>query len=163
MRVSIIAAMDEEQGIGKDNDLLFRIKEDFKRMRELTMGHPIIMGRRTFYSIGRVLPGRTNIIISRNPDNLQNTEDAVYAENLEKAIEIAKESIGNDEIFIFGGGMIFREALEKSLINRLYLTIVEGDYGADTFFPEYPEFKKVVSEEKREADGYKYTFLTLEK
>jgi len=162
-RVSIIVAIDEKRGIGKNNDLLFKISEDFKRMKSLTTGHAIIMGRRTFESIGRVLPNRTNIIVTHDPDF--NIAGATMSFSLEDALEKAKESPGAEEIFIFGGGQIFKEALEKGLVDRLYLTIVKGDYGADTFFPDYSQFgfTKKIEEEARESDGHQYSFVTLEK
>ncbi len=182
-KISIIVAIDERRGIGKDNKLLFKIPEDFKRMKELTSGHAIIMGRRTFDSIGRVLPDRTNFIISRDPRF--KVDGAFMAYSLEDAIEKSikyhvssikydgKEKIPDtkymihnteNEVFIFGGGQIFKEALEKSLVDRLYLTVVKGDYGADTFFPDYTQFgfTKIIEKEEHEEEGYKYTFLTLE-
>ncbi len=160
-RVSIVVAIDEKKGIGKNNDLLFRIPEDFKRMKELTTDHPVVMGRKTFESIGRVLPDRTNVIITRDPK--YKISGAVVVASLEEGLEIAKRSEGADEIIVFGGGQIFKEALDKNMIDRLYLTVVEGDYGADVFFPNYSKFTKVIEEIDREADGYKYKFLTLEK
>ena len=162
-RISIIVAIDEKRGIGKRNDLLVKIPEDFKRMRELTSGHAIIMGRKTFESIGHVLPNRTNIIITR--DIHFTIEGAIVCSSLEEGLEKAKGGPGDDEIFIFGGRQIFQESLEKGLVDRLYLTVVKGDYGADTFFPEYEQFGFTNSIEKveRKADGYQYTFITLEK
>lgn len=185
-KVSIIVAIDEKRGIGKNNDLLFKIPEDFKRLKTITNGHPIIMGKKTFDSIGRVLPNRTNIIVTRNPEF--QFEGAVVAHSLEEGIEVGKkveqkrlsspttigdpEPIldsrlrGNDkigEVFIFGGGQLFRESIEKGLVDRIYLTVVKGDYGADTFFPDYSAFSKIIEKEEREADGYQYTFLTIEK
>ena len=160
-RISIIVAVDEKNGIGKNNDLLFKIPRDFKRMKEKTSGHPLIMGRKTFESIGRVLPNRTNIIVTR--DSSFQFEGAVVVSSLEEGLEKAKEAPGADEIFIFGGGQIFKEALEKSLVDRLYLTVVNGDYHADTFFPDYSEFTKVIEKEENEEDGYQYSFVTLEK
>jgi dihydrofolate reductase len=160
-KVSIIVAIDEKRGIGKNNDLLFKIAEDFQRMRTLTSGHPIIMGKRTFDSIGRILPKRTNIIVTRNPEF--QFEGAVIAHSLEEALSKAQGEEGEEEIFIFGGGQLFKEALEKDVVDRLYLTVVKGDYGADTFFPDYSKFTKVIEKEEKEAEGYVYTFLTLEK
>ena len=158
-RISAIAAMDSNRGIGKDNQLLFKIPEDFKRMKELTFGHPIIMGRKTFESIGRVLAGRTNIVITR--DTTYEVPGAIICHSLEEAIKVAKEK-DNKEIFIFGGAQVFEEALP--LIDRLYLTLVEGNFQADTFFPEYePFFKKVLFEKHDEFDSLKYTFLDLER
>ena len=157
--ISIICAIDSKRGIGKDNQLLFKIPEDFRRMKDLTFGHPIIMGRKTYESIGRVLAGRTNIIITHNAG--YKVEGAIVSSSLEQAVKIAKEK--NDrEIFIFGGGQIFAEAMP--LVNRLYLTIAEGDFGADTFFPEYePFFQKILFEKSGEFDNLKYTFLDLER
>jgi dihydrofolate reductase len=181
--ISIICAMDEKRGIGKDGEIPWHISEDFARVKKLTMGHPLIMGRRTFESIGRILPGRTNIIITQNSKfkikNLASQEDALrsYVVNsLEEAIEVAKKSPRNDEIFIFGGGQIFKEAMEKNLVSRLYLTIVQahldsplesparqGDFNADTFFPDYSEFNKLISEEALDNGEHKYKFIELEK
>jgi dihydrofolate reductase len=163
--ISIVAAMDEKRGIGKGNDLLFKIPEDFERMRALTTGHPIIMGRRTFESIGRVLPNRYNIVITRDPDfefHGLSGDKGTIVNSLENAVNEAKKAPGSEEIIIFGGGQVFKEAIEKGLVDFLYLTIVKGDYGADTFFPEYPGFK-IVKEEKREKDGFAYSFVDLEK
>lgn len=165
MKVSLIVAMDEKRGIGKDNDLLFRIPEDAKRMRELTQGHPLVMGRKTFESLGRLLPNRTHIVVTRNPDSLKNLsyqpEEIVLS--VKEGIEIAKNYPGQDEIFIFGGGQIYAESLKEGLVDKLYLTIVEGNYNADTFFPDYSEFKKVISEKSSQNEKYKYKFLDLER
>lgn len=157
-RISAIVAMDEKKGIGKDNHLLFKIPEDFKRMKNLTFGHPIIMGRKTFESIGRVLDGRTNIIITR--DLSYEVPGAVVVRSLEEAVKLAKEK-DQREIFIFGGGQVFQEAMP--MIDRLYLTIAQGDFGADTFFPDYSAFKKVLYEKDAEFDILKYKFLDLER
>lgn len=162
--ISIVAAMDEKRGIGKGNDLLFKIPEDFERMKSLTMGKAIIMGRRTFESIGRILPGRYNIVITRDEGykigGLKNGENGTIVSSLEEAIKEANKQ-GKD-VVVFGGGQVFKEALEKGLVDALHLTLVEGDYGADTFFPEYSGFK-TVREESRESDGFKYKFVDLEK
>lgn len=159
MRISAIAALDSTRAIGKDNQLLFKIPEDFARMKRLTSGHPIIMGRKTFESIGRPLPNRTNIVITR--DEKYQAEGIFVVHSLEESLELAKGKPGSDEVFIFGGAQIFQEALP--VINRLYLTLVEGDYYGDTFFPDYSAFTKVIEKEERQADGYFYTFLTLER
>ena len=165
--VSIIVAMDEKRGIGKNNDLLFKIPEDGKRVREKTSGHPIVMGRKTFESLGRLLPNRTHIVVTRDPSTLDNLsyQPHFVVGSVKEGVEVAlRQAQGkNEEIFIFGGGQIYAESLKENLVDRLYLTIVEGDYGADTFFPEYPEFTKVLENEKKESDGYRYAFLTLEK
>lgn len=158
--ISIIVALDEKRGIGKNNDLLFRIPQDFTRMKTLTSGHPLVMGRKTFESIGRPLPQRTNIVITR--DKTYQKEGIICIHSLEEGIEVAKKSPGNEEIFIFGGGKVFEEALEKNLVNRLYLTLVKGDFGADTFFPDYSQFTKEIEREDHEDGEYRYSFVTLE-
>lgn len=158
-RISAIAAMDSKRGIGKENKLLFKIPEDFMRMKELTFGHPLIMGRKTFESIGRVLQGRTNIIITR--DTTYEVPGAIVVHSLEEAIKEAREK-DSKEIFIFGGAQVFEEALP--LIDRLYLTLVEGDFQADTFFPDYePFFPEVILEKEGEFEGLKYKFLDVER
>jgi len=160
MKVSIIAAMDEKQGIGKNNDLLFKILEDFKRMKELTFGHPLIMGRKTYESIGRPLPNRTNIVITRDED--YEAHGCILVHSLDEALKSAQGEKGDDEIFIFGGGQIFKEALERKIVDRLYLTFVKGDFGADTFFPDYSQFTKVLKKEEGKSGDYTYTFVDLE-
>ncbi len=157
-RISAIVAIDSRRGIGKDNQLLFKIPEDFKRMKNLTFGHPIIMGRKTFESIGRTLPGRTNIIITR--DASYEVPGGIVVGSLEEALREAREK-DSREIFIFGGGQVFEEAMP--IIDRLYLTVVDGDFGADTFFPDYSSFKKVLYEKHGEFDILKYRFLDLER
>ena len=169
--ISIVVAIDSKNGIGKKNALLFKIPEDYQRMKKLIFGHPLVMGRKTFESIGRVLPENTSIIITQNPDyqfpDFVKTKDekakCMVVNSLEEGIEKAKTVPGSDHIVIFGGGQIFKEALEKNLVDRLYLTVVEGDFGADTFFPDYSNFKKVLFEEERESSGYKFKFIDLEK
>jgi dihydrofolate reductase len=164
-RISIIAAFDDKRGLGKNNGLLFKIPEDFKRLRTLTTGHPLVMGRKTFASLGRLLPNRSHIVITHDPSRLQTLsyQPEAVATSIVEGIEKAKSFPGSEEIFIFGGGQIFREAIEKDLVDRLYLTLVKGDYGADTFFPDYPGFTKVIEKKEHVTEGYKYTFLTLER
>lgn len=162
--ISILAAIDSKRGLGKNGKIPWHISEDFKRLKEMTMGHPLIMGRKTFESLGRKLPGRIHIVITRDSSSLKNLnyQPDIIASSLEEGLEKAKQSQGSDEIIIFGGGQIFKEAIEKGLVDMLYLTVVEGDYGADTFFPDYSMFKEVSREDKSDED-YKYSFLTLEK
>jgi dihydrofolate reductase len=164
-KVSIIAAIDEKRGLGKNNDLLFKISGDMQRVRSLTTGHPLVMGRKTFASLGRLLPKRSHVVVTRDSTSLETLsfQPESIVGSLEKALEKAKEFEGADEIFIFGGGQIFTEAIEKGLVDRLYLTLVKGEYDADTFFPDYSKFTKVINKEEHEEDGYTYTFLDLEK
>lgn len=164
-RVSIIAAIDDKRGLGKKGDLLFRIKDDMKRLRAITNGHPLVMGRKTFDSFPGLLPNRTHIIITRDPSIYDDVDVKPHfaVSSLEEGIEVAKGVDGSEEIFIFGGGQIFTEAIQKELVDRLYLTIVKGDFGADTFFPDYSMFRKEIEREEKEGEGFQYTFLTLEK
>lgn len=166
--LSLIAALDSKRGIGKNNQLLFKIPEDLKRFKNLTLGHPIIIGRKTFESIGRVLLGRDNIIITRNRDYI--VEGAKMVHSLDEAIELAKHVIlkgvkrpieSNEEIFIIGGGEIYSQAIKFA--DKLYLTLVEGDFKADTFFPDYSDFKRVVFEKDGDFKGLRYKFLDLER
>lgn len=163
-RISIIAAISENRALGKDNKLLWHIPEDLKRFKELTKGHVVIMGRKTYESIGRPLPNRINVVITR--DQNFNTPGVIVAGSLRAGIEKGEGRGGLEgreglEIFVIGGGQIYEQAMP--LADRLYLTIVEGEYEADTFFPDYSEFKKVIEKKEEETGVYKYTFLTLEK
>lgn len=128
--VSIIAALDKNRGIGKDGGIPWRIPGELKRFRDITMGHPIVMGRRTHESIGRTLPGRLNVVITSDED-YQADEGAVVAHSMEGALEIAGKEKG-DEVFIIGGGQIYDQVLDKA--DRLYLTLLPGEYDADVFF-----------------------------
>jgi len=154
--ISIIAAIGEHRELGKDNKLLWHIPEDFKRFKKITSGHPVIIGRKTFESIGKPLPQRTNIIITHD-ENFQ-VEGCLIVHSLEEAIELAKTK-DSKEIFIIGGGQIYKQAI--SIANKLYLTIVKGNFEADTFFPDYSRFKKIVSRKEARYHQYQYTFLEL--
>ena len=129
-RISLIAAVAENRAIGKDNQMLWHIPEDLEYFRRTTKGHPVIMGRNTFESIGQALPGRTNIIITR--DKSYQAKDCLVVNSLEKALKQANKSSGGDkEIFIGGGGQIYKQTLPMA--DRLYLTIVKGNFEANTF------------------------------
>lgn len=160
-RISAVAAIGEQRELGRNNQLLWHIPGELARFKQITMGHPIIMGRKTFESIGRVLPGRANIIITR--DSLYTVDGAIVVESVEKAIEVAKTQPGGDsEIFVIGGGQIFKETLP--LTDRLYLTIVHKTYpDADVYYPEYPQFTKVITKEDMQGSEFAYTFLTLDR
>lgn len=157
-RISAIAIISKNRGLGIDNHLLFHIPGELPRFKKITTGHPVIMGRKTFESIGRVLPNRTNIIITQNANF--KVENAIVVHSLDEALEEA-ERVDENEIFILGGGQIFQEALPFT--NRLYLTIVEKEVAADRFFPDYSSFTKVVAKEVKTDWDYPYTFLTLER
>ena len=173
--------MDEKRGIGKDNRIPWHITEDLVRLKNLTIGHVTILGRSSFESMlgyyeksGRqTMSQRTHIVITRDPNYAVEEKYGLVANSIEEAIGLAKEK-EKEEAFIIGGQQIFDQTI--GIADRLYLTIVEarldsppesparrGDFGADTFFPDYSKFSKVISEEKRESNGYKYKFLTLER
>lgn len=160
--INIIVAVGEgNRVIGNKGALPWNIPEDLKRFKLLTSGHPVIMGRNTFLSIGRVLPGRTNIVLSDMPWN-DAPDGVVVARSLEDAMEKAKSAPGSEEVFVIGGGMVYKEAL--SVADRLYVTLVHGTFMGDVFFPEYEGiFPCIVSREGREEGGYTYEFLVLER
>lgn len=157
MKISLIAAIaSENRALGKNNRLIYYIPEDLKRFKQITSGHPIIMGRKTFESIGQPLPNRKNIVVTHDKDYF--AEGITVVHSVEEAL---KEAEGTDEVFIIGGGQIYQEAIK--LADKLYLTVIEGNPEADTFFPDFQDFKKVVFEQSHESDGLKYKFLTLER
>lgn len=158
--ISAIAAIGARtRALGKDNDLIWNLPSDLTRFKKITSGHPIIMGRKTYESIGRPLPNRTNIIVTRNTD--YEVAGCVIAHSLEEALKKARE-VEQEETFLIGGGYIFKEGLP--FIDRLYLTLVDDDSPADVFFPEYKDtFTKEISREDGEENGLHYTYLTLER
>ncbi|MEM6298886.1 MAG: dihydrofolate reductase, partial [Bacteroidota bacterium] len=131
MKISLIVAQSQNRVIGRDNDLPWRLPTDLKRFKRLTLNHFILMGRKTFDSIGKPLPKRTSVVISRNPD--LKIEGAVVENSLEAALQRAREA-GEEEVFIIGGAEIFKLALP--LADTLYLTQVEAEVEGDVLFPE---------------------------
>lgn len=156
--ISLICSIAENRAIGKGNKLLWEIPEDLKHFKEITSGHVVIMGDKTYNSIGRPLPNRINIVLTK--DKNFRAENCIVCHSLEETLEKAKE-LEKDEIFIIGGGQIYKQTI--GLANKLYLTIVEGKYEADTYFPDYSDFKKIIRQEKHKNEKYKYTYLELEK
>ena len=141
MILSIIAAMSENRVIGAGNKIPWTIPSDLKRFSEITMGHPVIFGRKTYESIGRPLPGRKNIILSGQRGF--HVEGAVVANCLAEALELCSSE---DEVFICGGGPLYQEAISRA--DRIYLTVVHGVYEGDAFFPAIPSvFIETVREE----------------
>ena len=133
MIVSLIAAFGKNRELGLENKLLWNLRDDLKNFKKLTSGHHIIMGRKTFESIGNPLPKRTNVVVTRNKD--WSSKGVVVAGCLEDALLIAKDG-SESEVFICGGGQIYKEAIEKDLVDKMYLSQVEWEGEADTFFPE---------------------------
>ena len=129
MLISIVVAVSENGVIGKDNQLLWRLPDDLKRFKKLTLGHPIIMGRKTFDSIGKPLPGRTSIVITRNRNF--SMEDVIVVHNIEEAIEEAAK-LETEETFIIGGGELYSSTL--AIADRLYVTEVNTIISGDTYF-----------------------------
>ena len=149
--ISIIVAVAANNVIGGENKLLWHIKEDLQRFKSLTSGHAVIMGRKTWESLGRPLPNRTNIVITRNPD--YKPEGALVTSSLESALELAGQ---DEEKFIIGGGEIYRQAM--ALADKLYITHVECSYEGDTTFPEILAEQWRVAEEVRFERGEKYEY-----
>jgi dihydrofolate reductase len=159
MTISIVVAISENHAIGKDNKLLWRLPADLKHFKEITTGHTIIMGRKTYESVGRPLPNRRNIIITRQPIAIEGCE---VVNSIDAALALCAEE---DEVFIVGGAEIYRQSLH--LTNRIYLTVVHKEFEGDSFFPEIKkEDWKEVSREDHQADEKNplpYSFITLER
>lgn len=161
LKISIIVAVaGKKRVIGKKGGLPWYIPAELKRFKSITMDHTIIMGRKTHESIGRILPGRTNIVITHNPDF--KAEGCIVTHSLEEALRLAAQASGDDEVFVIGGGQIYQQALP--LADKLYLTIIDKEIEGDVFFPDYSVFNKVVYESDwQEHEGFRYKFLELEK
>jgi dihydrofolate reductase len=164
MRISIIAAVAENGVIGRGGSLPWRLSGDLRRFKQLTMGHTIIMGRRTWESIGRALPGRRTVVVSRNPDFRTNVDGVTATTSLDKSLSIA-EVAGDDEAFIIGGAELYRESLGRA--DRLYLSRVWAAVDGDTSFPEvnWNNWQLVASEEHdaNEKNEYAYRFETYDR
>lgn len=161
--VTLIAAMSENRVIGRGNALPWHLPDDLKRFKALTMGHPVIMGRKTFDSIGKPLPGRRTIVITRNPKF--QAPGAAVAASLDRAIELARGADGDDEVFIAGGGEIFAQAMARA--DRIHLTLVHASIDGDAFFPEINAQRwKLVEDQRREADdrhAHSFSFRMYER
>ena len=162
MLISLIAAVDRRGGIGRDNRLHWHLTDDLKHFRRLTMGHHVLMGRKTYQSAGGVMPGRKLIVLSR--DLSFQPVDAQVAGSLEAGIQLA-ETAGEPELFVIGGAEVFRQALP--LVQRLHLTRVHADAGADVFFPPLDMDEWQIKEQTEFPAGpkndYPFTILLLEK
>ena len=134
MILSIIAALDERRGLGFENQLSWHLPADLARFKKLTMGHYLILGRKTYQSIGKPLPGRKMIVLSKNPDYI--LEGAQVVNSFQRALQIAREA-GENECFVIGGAEIYKLALP--ITDRMYLTYVHTVSQADVFFPEFED------------------------
>jgi len=157
--ISIICCIAKNRAIGYQNKLLYNLTEDMEHFRKITTGHTVVMGQKTFESIGRPLPDRINVVISNDPTFT--AEGCLVVHSIDEAITVAKAK-EKQEIFIIGGGSIYQQFM--TITDKLYLTIVDDKPKlADTFFPEYDEFKKMVKREERESQGLKFKFIELTK
>lgn len=153
--------MGEKNEIGADNQLLWHLPKDLKHFKDLTSGHPIIMGRKTYESIGKALPNRTNIVISRKKNWFE--EGILIVGSIKEAVKFAKKI--DENVFIIGGGNIYEQTME--LADKLEVTLVKAELKADTFFPKIdPKIWKLSEEvfhEKDEKNQYDFSFKTYEK
>lgn len=158
--ITMIAAAAENNALGKDNDLVWHLPDDFKRFKRLTSGHHIIMGRKTFESFPKLLPDRTHVIITRKKD--YSPENTIVVHSMEEALKVSKL---DDEAFIIGGGEIYKMGMEHA--DRIELTRVHGEFDADTHFPEIDksewEIVKDQFHDKDEKHDYSFTYLTYER
>lgn len=158
---TIVVAMGEKNEIGADNQLLWHLPKDLKHFKDLTSGHPIIMGRKTYESIGKALPNRTNIVISRKKNWFE--EGILIVGSIKEAVKFAKKI--DENIFIIGGGNIYEQTME--IADKLEVTLVKAELIADTFFPKIdPKIWKLtdgVFHEKDDENQYDFSFQTYEK
>jgi len=156
-QLTLVVAMDAQRGIGVDNKLPWHLPEDLAHFKRVTLGHPIIMGRKTFDSIGRPLPKRRNIVVTRNAGWAHEGVEA--AGSLPEAIALA----GDEQASIIGGAQIFAESLQ--LADRMIVTHIDGVYRCDTFFPEIDAALWTVTarEDHRSSDGVAFSFVTYER
>ena len=162
--ISLIVAKAQNDAIGKDNDLLWKIRDDLKRFKKLTSHHVVIHGRKSYESIGKPLPNRTNIIITRS--KTYEAPGAFVCHSLEEALDLAKQLEHHGEIFIIGGAEIYRQSLPY--VNRMYISEVKADFpDADVFFPKlnYDNWHFVEKQEfqKSEFNEFDFDFLVWEK
>lgn len=159
--VTIVVAMGEKNEIGSNNQLLWHLPKDLKHFKDLTSGHPVIMGRKTYESIGKPLPNRTNIVISRQKDWFE--EGILIVGSIKEAVKFAKKI--DEEVFIIGGGNIYEQTMD--ITDKLEVTLVKADLEADTFFPKIDDKiwmkTQEVCHEKDEKNPYDFCFQTYEK
>lgn len=157
-KLSIIVAIAKNNVIGIDNTLPWHLPEDLKRFRVLTMGHHIIMGRKTYESLGRLLPGRITVIVTRNQE--YKVEGALVAHSLEAAISLCKN---DDEIFLIGGAELYQDGLRLS--DKLYITELELQVNGDAHFPQYPaeEWEPISRETHTSEQGINFSYVTYQR
>lgn len=160
MKISLIVAMASNRAIGLNNQIPWHLSADLKKFKKITMGAPILMGRKTYESIGRPLPGRSNIVISRNPEYRQ--AGCLVFNDIEQALESCRD---RDEVFVIGGSDFYRSML--AVADTLYLTQIHREFPGDTFFPELDASQWIEVEREDIQDdpdvAFSYSFLKLEK
>lgn len=160
-RISLIAALGKKRELGFQGNLLWHLPDDMRRFKELTLGHPVIMGRKTWESLPerfRPLPGRTNIVVTRHGS--YEATGAVVTDSLPAALFESASATGGEEVFVIGGGELYAAALPHA--THLYLTLVDASAPADVFFPQYEEDFKITTETTGEGEP-PHRFLTLER
>lgn len=162
MRISFIVAKSEDNVIGINNKLPWHLKDDLQNFKKITMGHHILMGRKTFESIGKGLPGRMSFVISSDPK--PNSDNVFWFTSIFRAIKQAERN-GESELFIIGGEKIFKYAI--SLVDRIYLTEVKGQIKGDTYFPQLSlkNWKKISEQQltKNADNDFDFTFQILDR
>lgn len=161
--INIIAAITDNNALGKDNKLLFRLKKDMAHFKNITTDNVVIMGRKTYESLGKTLPNRVNIVLSRN---MESNEDFYTFDSIEKAIEWSKENYPQKEIFIIGGASVYDKALKDDIVDKLYMTKIKQTVeDADAFFPEIDYKRKwsIISVERFFENGIEFFIYEAEK
>jgi len=160
MIVSLITAMDRNRLIGINNQLPWHLPADFAHFKSVTMSKPVVMGRKTYESIGRPLPGRTNIVLSRNPDT--HYEGVVTADSFDDACKLVPEA---EEVMVIGGSAIYEMLMPR--VQRMYITYVDGEFEGDAWFPDFSDEEWVEVESKThvadDKNKYDCRFVTLER
>lgn len=154
--ISLIVAHDENLVIGHQNKMPWHLLGELQYFKKMTMGKPMIMGRKTFESIGKALPGRRNIVITRNKDYV--AEGIEVVTSLQSALDLVK---GAEEVMIIGGAQIFNDAMQVA--DRLYITKIHASFEGDTYFPGYDDWHIVSQQEPAEDSGVSFTYYIYEK
>jgi len=159
MKISLISAIAKDRGIGYQNKLLVHLPADLKHFKETTSGHMVIMGQTTYESMGKALPNRENIVLTM--DKNFKLDDAKVMYSIEEAVDYAKQS-GDGEVFFIGGASIYAQSIKFA--DKLYLTLIDKTWPADTFFPEYEsDFKLAVESEEQDYEGLKFKYTQWER
>lgn len=163
--ISVIVASDEKRGIGKNGKIPWHIKEDLVFFRQKTQHHTVIMGQNSYHSMlahykksGKQVPQRTHIVLTKDKNYKSKLKGAIASHSISQALAQARQ-IEKEEVFIAGGGQIYSQMLKFA--DKLYLTLVKGNFQADTFFPDYSAFSRVISRRQGSQKPYRYTFLEL--